>query len=219
MFKRIKITWSIQLVVFKLKSVGNRVLICLVANTFPTLDLTIIQYPIIAWYSPLVQYLKTVKTVTQRKSFVMVFAEESWKVNLMTTLLSSYRMLYLNIVVKPFVMMKLTAYITPITEKTMITILTFVSSCLISKRLSKNVNTVWHLYRTVRTALMPASSQLTTRTLSIIHMRSPALTTLFNFHWHQTTVVQPTNRVGTLGYDLVWHLSGAWQKTSYGSYS
>ena len=43
--------------VFKLKSVGNRVLICLAANTFPTLDLTIIQYPIIACYSPLVQYV------------------------------------------------------------------------------------------------------------------------------------------------------------------
>ena len=28
------------------------------------------------------------------------------------------------------------------------------------------------------------------------------------------TVVQPTNRVGTLGYDLVWRHSGAWQKTS-----
>ena len=33
-------------------------------------------------------------------------------------------------------------------------------------------------------------------------------------NYAQYTVVQPTNRVGTLGYDLVWHLSDAWQKTS-----
>ena len=38
---------------------------------------------------------------------------------------------------------------------------------------------------------MPASSQLTMRTLSIIHMRSPALTTLFNFHWHQSLLAKP----------------------------
>ena len=31
---------------------------------------------------------------------------------------------------------------------------------------------------------------------------------------YKDTVVQPTNRVGTLGYDLVWRLSDAWQKTS-----
>ena len=77
----------------------------------------------------------------------MALVEEIWKVNLMKMLLSSYRMSCSNIVVKPFVLMISTAYITPITEKTMISILTCVSSCLISKRPSKNVNTVWHLYR------------------------------------------------------------------------
>ena len=32
--------------------------------------------------------------------------------------------------------------------------------------------------------------------------------------FHLSTVVQPTNRMGTLGYDLVWRHSGALQKTS-----